>query len=246
MKSLVSGTLITLTLAAVWAAPLGVRPVADSRITRDLPGTNDIGSVYLLGRELKVDLTFSSGKNGKGLLFIAFEPSTGLFFQGLRWEANDYPRVSLINELPSQGRFLVTKDRLLLISVASNGVMLHETTEKASTLEDAEARSLAWIDSHLADIDTGKSSGPVRSTYLRMSPAMFPKGFFPEGDVRAAFSLNITDIARKDKGWEITVEAVDTDMKGRLFLGDKGPHPAGEGPWGLSPVYPVPKTAREK
>ena len=230
MRTTIKWMLMIVALAvSIMAAAPGVRPVTASRNNRTLTAVTESGQTYLAARELGVDLDFPAGQSGKGQLYILFEPSTGFFLQIFGWERNDYPR-TWIAQQEARSRVGVTADRLVIVTF-SDGAGIIESTEKASNLDDAEAKSLKWIGDHLAQIETRTDRELYRATYRPLGRSDFPKGFLRPGlqhgsiemiDPLPGLRVRLVDMVYKGGGWELTLESTETQRKAKVFVFRRG------------------------
>jgi hypothetical protein len=218
MRNVMQSMLMAAALvASTMAATPGVRPVTSSRNTRALTAVNDSGQTYLAAREMQVDLDFPSGKSGKGKLFLLFEPSTGLFLHTYGWERNEYPAIAWIDDIETHSLVGVSADRLVIV----NTLGIRESTEKAASLDDAEAKSLKWMNEHLLDVEA-RLPGNVRVASLQLDSSGFPKGFFREYNVMPGLPLKLVDMVRQGNGWDLTLESTEHHRRVKLLISPQG------------------------
>jgi hypothetical protein len=219
---LTTTTLTALALAVpVPVASQGLSSLAASRTDRPLTGTNALGATYLASREVLVDLSFQRGGAGKGKLFLLFDPSTGFFFHNLSWELTAPPRHSWID--PSQFRYGVSPERLLLLRFIRNAITITESTEKAASMEDAEAKAIRWYRDRLSQVEARtmkrEDLGFLHQD-LSIGRSGFPPGFFVTVmDPRPGLPLKLIDFVRRsDTHWEVTLENTDNRRRAKTHL----------------------------
>jgi hypothetical protein len=209
------------------AAP-GARPVPGSRNDHALTAARESGRTYLAGRELQIDLDFPSGRSRKGELIVLFEPSTGLFLRILHW-ANDYPKTPW-TDMDAQWQFGVAAGRLVIVTFAE-GVGIVQSTEKASSIDDAETQSLNWAQGHIADLEARSSGGNI---FLAVGKFEFPEGFLRLRHDPLGLRIKLVDMVWQGQGWDLTIENMDTHRRAKLLVTQHG------NTWTRSLVRPMP------
>jgi hypothetical protein len=165
------------------------------------------GPTYVAAREVRVDLDFFDGKSGKGVLSVLFQPSTGLYLHALAWEPDGYPKYDFVGHLEEGCRVGVDRDRLFIAAFA-NGVVVNHSIEKATSIDDAEAKSLKWYADHLPQVEDRSYRGQTTNTVLALDRFESPKGFFQsEIDSRPGLPVKLVDMAwNGDDAWVLTLE----------------------------------------
>jgi hypothetical protein len=204
-SKLVLGFVIAAAAATAAAAAPGIRQVMGSTSDRAVPVTTALGESYASAREMRVDLDFPSGKSGKGTLFIIFEPSTGYFFRIFRWDGSDYPPASQSGDFVAGSWLGASTERLLIFTNGNPWLVIHESSEKAASLSEAEASSLKWAAGHLAEIEARKNEYRTASMDLRFLHDL--PGFLPdEPQAAGGLPIKVIGIAPADKRWEVTIQ----------------------------------------
>jgi hypothetical protein len=243
MSTKLSLIAVTFSAVAIAAAP-GVRVVGGSRSTRSLTAASVSGPTPLVARDMQVDLDLPSGKSGKGRLYILFEPLSGLYLHNFDWEPYFYPTYPFIDLVEAHYKVGVTDDRLFYVGFLM-GVVITESAQKASSLDDAEAKSLRWYGDHLPQVEERSYRGQTTITPLRIDRSDFPVGFFNSQLSSRPAQVKVVDMVRADGAvpvlfgnetsrWVLTLESEE----------DAGPHPrakvilrrAGDS-WLQSPVF---------
>jgi len=149
-----------------------------------------------------------------------FEPTSGFFFHLFAWEPNNYPAANWIRDIESaRTRILVSPERLILVTCASSYVGIEETTEKATSLDDAESKSLKWFNDNLSKVENRTYKGRYTYGTFTFGSSEFPKGYFgPEFYEVSGLPLKLIDVTRaKVAGAEehivLTVESTVTHKR---------------------------------
>jgi hypothetical protein len=232
-----SNLTLALFVAMAAAAPApGIRTVAETTDERTLSVATALGDSSVSARQMRVDLDFPSGKSGKGSLLILFEPSTGYFFHFFRWDKSDYPRASLTDSFVAGTWLGASADRLLLFTNDNPWLVIHESSEKAASLNEAEAASLRWANGHLADIEAWAGGYHTASLDLRSLRDL--PGFLPSGDdAGPGLPIRILGVVWADTAWELTIEG---QWKAKVRVDDR------YGFWGVSGYAQVDESREKK
>jgi hypothetical protein len=209
MSTKLTLTAVALAGAAFAAAP-GVRPVSQSRTTRSLTAVGTTGPTYLAAREVQVDLDFPDGSSGKGILYVLFEPASGLYFHTLGWKRDANLDFAVIDHVEAYSRVGILPDCLFIVTFAM-GIVIQDSAERAGSLDDAEAQALKWYADRLPQVEDRSYRNPTTNTDFPVVRSDFPKGFFREGlDARLAPPVKLVDMVRKDDGtWLLTLESTE-------------------------------------
>jgi hypothetical protein len=214
IKTIVAAMAVAL---AANAAQPGIRPVQGGRADLAVKAATESGTRYLPLREIQVDLDLPDGASGRGRLSIIYDSSTGFFLHimyGGRGEAS-YPG----GIDGSDVRVGVATDRLFIVTLARYEFWFFESTDKAASMDDAEAQALAWYGAHLSLFSAG---GPVHGmTKVMFSREFFPKGFLPELGAGGGIPVKLVDIVHVTNGdpggaWDLTLENTDTHAKVKM------------------------------
>jgi hypothetical protein len=234
-------TLVAIMLAAAaFAAAPGVRPVSQSRTTRSLTAVGTTGPTYLAAREVHLDLDFPDGSSGKGILYILFEPASGLYFHTLGWKRDANLDFAVIDHVKAYSRVGILPDCLFIVTFAM-GIVIQDSAEQAASIDDAEAKSLKWYADRLTQVEDRSDRGQTTTTNLPVSRWDFPKGFFKgELDSRGVAPVKLVDMVRKDDGtWLLTLECTDDPSahhRAAVILRRGGIRPIGDA-WSMSGIF---------
>jgi hypothetical protein len=213
--------MLSLVALAVSALPVppAVRAVAGSRRDRGLTAVAKWGETYLTARETRVDVDFPSGKTGKAVLFVLFEPSTGYYLHTFNWAERDYPEAWWNENEVSHWRAGVAADRLFAVGGAGGRIGILDSSEKAASMDDAEAKTLRLISDHLAEVEARSGSYRPKVTNLEVGRGEFPQGFFrSQMDPRPGLPLEFLGLVSRDDSWELTLESTETHQKATLLI----------------------------
>ena len=102
-----------------------------------------------------------------------------------------------------------------------------ESTEKAASVDDAEARALKWRSDHLPEEEARtlkRESLGYLFQEMTFSRPYFPKGFFKTDlDARAFLPLRLIDFVRRsDTQWDVIVECTDNQRRAMTTLTRRG------------------------
>ncbi|MCZ2152034.1 MAG: hypothetical protein LC126_30185 [Bryobacterales bacterium] len=217
--------IFTAALAAyALAAPAGIAVVPGGRRDIGLTAMTSSGEGYLAARETRVDIAFPDGRSGRGTLYVVFEPSTKCFLQTIFWaQKAEYPSDSWFNSIARTGGFIVSHDRLVLVTLKDPRFpyisILESSPEEADNLDDAESRSVRWYRDHLSALEARKYT-PESFGYVVEKVAIWvPSGFFESDlnmDARGHVPLKFLNIARvNDSEWTVTLESTENPRNHR-------------------------------
>ncbi len=210
--------IMALMVAGARAMVPGVRPVSGSAHDRALSIIKESGESYLAGREMRVDLDFPSGKTGKGVLFIAFDGASRHFFHILWWEREDYPKASVVDEFVTSRQFGLDAGQLVIFCFQNPFIGIHETTETATSLDEAEAKSLKWSSEHMREVEARTNQYRYFAIDLRHA---LPRDFLPDRggpDASPGLPIKFLGIELHNGNWEFTLES---EYKGKLLVESK-------------------------
>ncbi|MCZ2155441.1 MAG: hypothetical protein LC114_16325 [Bryobacterales bacterium] len=207
-----------------FATPQDITVVRGSRHDIGLTAIASSGEVFIAARELLVDITFQGGTSGKGKLHVVFDASTKCFLQSIFWVSNGkYPVHSWFENIAQTGRFVVSDDRLVLITLQNRLApfiaILESSPEKATDLDDAEVRSVRWYRDHLSVLEARTYTLESFGYFAARVAIGIPNGFFDSDlstDPRGYLPVKFVDVARiNDTQWTVTLESTENPSNHR-------------------------------
>jgi len=227
-------------------APPGVLPIANSRIDHALTAVANSGQTVLTGRELQAEITFLNGSSGKAKIFLLFDSATKIFFAETGWQKGTFPQSNMVDWAGSTRRFLPTPERLIVLRKMREGFSITESTDRASDINDAEKKALAWNNEHLGAL-AARKLGAKESGYLH-EEFWIPRGNYPPGffsspyDPRPFVAVRLVEVIRQDDlTFHIVLESMDTRKQVKMTIfrrtprDTQDPHPK----WGWKGFMPV-------
>ena len=225
-KNIVRALAITTTMVIFCSAQ--VRPIADTRSTQAFPAINTLGPTHITVRQLWVDLNLPNGAKGRGRVEILFDSTTGVFFHMFQIERNS-ALASWTDYFLASTRIVSAPDRILVITFGNSAGVL-ESIEKAASLEEAESKSIEWINNHI-DVPETMSYESIVIGILRSD---YPKGFLPEGselDATGYLHVKLVDVIPDSGGWDLVLQSpnsgspppkamVRIERKGKMWVRD--------------------------
>lgn len=210
MRTAIQWTVIFTLAPYATAQPAGVH--AETRQTYNATAITSSGETYLAMRDVQVDFQFPMPKQGKGALFILFEPRTGLYERTLDFSLAEYPQIPPRNGLPAHMRVGVTAERMTVVAFTNPGVFMLESTERAASLDEAEVKSLRWAGDHLAEILELRMP---KSLLGRMFDDLFPDDFFSKRAWAALgrFPLKLITLTPHDGRWDLVFESTENQKR---------------------------------
>jgi hypothetical protein len=241
-RSILAATALALCAAA--RTP-GVRPVPETVVERSWTAITESVPSYLAAREVRLNLDFPSGKTGKASLLILFHPTTGLFAERLgAWGNPDGSDSHQIYGSNAWCPFGVGDGRLVQVAMGQFGLQIAESTDKASSLDEAESKSLQSIRDHLVEIEA-RSWFPERAglSGFRLEVDDYPHGFFEpcielhtypcDATLGLQLPVGVSAMTWRDGGWDLTLECPRTKRKATMQINRQG------GKWTRGPILPV-------
>jgi len=195
---------------------------------------------------VQAEITFLDGSNGKSRIYIFFDPASKIFLTLTAWQRDAFPPSGPEHWAGPLARFLTAQQRLILLRKTPAGFVIMESTDRASDMNDAERKALAWNNENLAALSARKL-GARDKGYLReelsIRRSYFPDGFFfSHHDARPFVPIRLVDIFLQDElTINIVVESIDTRRRiqmtaiRRIPKDPKDTHPK----WWLKGFVPV-------
>jgi hypothetical protein len=205
--------------ALILLADLGssqVRLLPASTKNKTISARGHDGRTQLAARESRVELKFAPTREGKGSVVVIFDHSTGYYFSFIYWD-KDYANRSLLEGFTGEARVGVTDEKLVIFTLRSGVLFAYESTDKASSIDDAEVKTLQWATEHIAETE----SRADRYKPIRLGEIQTPPDFLlarPPGSAMIRSGPDgLLDLERHDGLWELTVQG---QYKGKLLIDD--------------------------
>jgi len=224
--------------------PPGIIVQAGSKSERALSVLGKNGQAFLAAREASLDISFLDGTKGQGKLVIFFDPSTGFNLTMVGWDRQDSSARSYLDSL-AQTRFIATPERLIMISFGATGLSILESTDKATSIDEAERMTLKWHSDQLPHVQQRRISYKDRGylqEHIDLLRIDFPKGFFNSNfDVRPSLPVQIVDILRSDDlNFDVIMKSTDNQKRCKMSIfrrGGQGVLRTPDRTWGRSSIH---------
>ncbi len=209
-----------------FAATPGVIKVVNSTSDRSLTAASERGRTDLAAREIRVDLQFPSSRSEHGQLHMLFEPSTGLLMRNYGWGRSQYQVGAWFDLIESRGLVGVAAGRMIIAFPGQYGLTVLESSEKAVSLDDAEAKSLKWMSDHLAEVEARTLNAP-QVVQIPLERQSLLDDFFirPEGEPDAKpyfLPIKLMDMERQERAWDISIQSMETKRTCNVLLFEPG------------------------
>jgi hypothetical protein len=195
-----------------------VTPIATTRYSYTIPAETDSGDVFIAGRELLVNVDLPKWHSQRGLLFVRFDSSRGYF----QWSIAPVPKsqqtVGTSRYDGTYRRFYVAPDRLLFFCVIYTTLDVKESREKATSIDDAEAQSLAEAGRRGAAGLAFKPSDLVTINLGKLLPRNINENFFALPGAANIGVVKLIDVSRKNSTWEVILQG---QWQQKITLDDK-------------------------
>jgi hypothetical protein len=205
MKNLdwILNVLLALTVVPVLMAGAKIEPVTSTGADLAFPAFTNTGGILLTGREMMVDITYPSGKSGKGDLVILFDSTSGYFFARLGRLAGTDRALVLANDLRSSSRVYESSDGLILFTVRTPLLFISDSQQKASSIDDAQTKALKQATDELGDLEAERFKGTT--IVLRDIPGL--GGDFLAPKFSAVYGpVKPISVSQSAAIWEITIQ----------------------------------------
>jgi hypothetical protein len=211
-----NNALIWMTLTTIATVAGGdLNPIPFTRGDHGISAITANGEVILAGREMLLDVTYPSGRAAKGDILVLFDKATGLFlwqYHALNPRESQTPQLAA--RLTDTSRVYVGNDRLVVFTCRATPLYVLESSERADSLDDAEAKSLQAAREQLKEIE-GNGHGRAKPYEVSLP---LPRDFFAPPFSAAPGKATITEVSRKDGKWELLLVG---QWKAKVILDDK-------------------------
>ncbi len=183
------------------AATFQLSPIAFTKAEHSLAAKMDQGETTLAAREMLVDVTDPDGRKRKGAILILFHSPTGYFSWGFvpMMESEQIPRTTSGHGFLSFA--YVAPGKLIMFSYGHPDLVIHESSAKADSLDDAESKAFR-------EANTKSLTISLRNTDRVIIPLgkVLARGFsLPKGSVILG-PLRIVDVTHKGNTWEVILK----------------------------------------
>lgn len=235
--------LICSCLSIVSAYAQGIKPVAGSKKEDSPLGYSTSGGRHISTRQMLADISFPPGVSpsvGRGRVSIIFDPSSGYYINFLEWHRDKYPKQSpwIEDIVAGRTRVWVTPTHLLMVFAGGGTISVWESTDKASSVDDAEDRSLRWHSERLSQVAARGYQPQWTAVSFRVGKSEIPKGylrsdFYSSPGLPLKLSdMKMVNLLTGEERFEIIME---TDMHRRIAV----PLIRREGKWYTGLVEPA-------
>lgn len=187
-----------------------VQPVAFTKSDKAVPADSKIGKVFLQGREQMVEVVYPSGREPRPEVLVLFDRGSGVFL----WEyvePGDRHQTPGIADAFGRGYGIAYADehRLLTFTIKSgpSPIFIHESSETADGLDDAESMALQQVADNIAKL----ASGEHWKTYHEVSLRSLEREFLGPKFSAVNGPIKLVGVSRTSKGWEIVIKGQWTE-----------------------------------
>jgi hypothetical protein len=189
-----------------------LRPAPNGRWADSLTATSPVGQTLLAVREVSLEGQYPDGRPVKSGLLILFDPVSHYFAweQALGWERPSGFRKGLLAASAAGDRMTVFR-----VLPGSEMIYVQESTEKAHTLDDAEAKAIEAARRRLGTPQSRQWYGWREVSLIKWLERNF---FIPRYSAAPSFPIEILSVASRDGKWEVVLKA---QWKERITMNDK-------------------------
>jgi hypothetical protein len=195
-----------------------LKPVPFTTSDHGIHASTKLGDATADGRELLVDATYPSGRNGKGGVFVLFDKASGFFIWYYREIGKNEPQSpGMVETFTSDSIPYVADDRLVVFLKRDSDISVRESFERADSLDDSMSRALKSAADLLGEIERG-SQGSYYKSFKDVPLTPLGRDFLGP-KLSAAFGpIKLLSVSKLPSGWDILVQG---QWKAKLTLNDK-------------------------
>lgn len=181
-------------------------PIPGTRYDHGLPAATELGEVVISAREMLVDITYNDGRPRKGAIAILFDPATGHYLWEFGLVIKDEKTSTMTRNYGTNARVHIAGGALVHFAYRPPFLAAHESSGKAGSLDDAEAKSLAEATAQLPAKIVGRKDDRV---VVNLGQVM-PQEFFMAGPGPDPSPIRgpgrIVSVSHKGNTWEFVLQ----------------------------------------